>query len=67
MSDTPPVSQLDQLAYELEQAKKAEMEAKLHRVNLEEQLCASTGVKVEGYLFLLRLLQGQQDRLSAKL
>ena len=50
MTESKDASRLDQLAYELEVAKKNEMEAKLCRVNLEEQLCAVVGVKDEGSL-----------------
>ncbi len=48
MTESAPLSRLDQLAYELEKAKEAELIAKEHRLQLEQRLCEEAGVKTEG-------------------
>lgn len=48
MEETPSQSTLDQLAHELELAKRAEAHARNHRLTIEQQLCDLVGVKGEG-------------------
>lgn len=48
MSESNDASRLDKLAYELELAKKAEQQAKDHRLAMEQQLSEFVGIKDEG-------------------
>ncbi|WP_067518598.1 DUF7173 family protein [Endozoicomonas ascidiicola] len=48
MTESNHASRLDQLAYELEQAKQSEQQTKDYRLAIEQQLCELVGVKDEG-------------------
>ena len=48
MTESNDASRLDQLAYELEQAKQTEEQARNHRLAIEQQLCEVVGVQEEG-------------------
>lgn len=48
MTESKGASRLDELAYELEQAKQAEQQSKDHRLIIEQQLCELVGIKDEG-------------------